>query len=152
MGNICRSPTADGVFRTLVDQHALSDRIEIDSAGTHAYHVGEPPDSRAQTTANRRGYDLSPLRARRVDENDYAYYDYILAMDNDNLSKMLKRCPEEHQSKLQLFLDFATNASEKEVPDPYYGGPSGFERVIDMIEDASEGLLAHINKHHKVSD
>jgi protein-tyrosine phosphatase len=148
MGNICRSPTAHGVFHTLVEQHGLADRIEIDSAGTHAYHVGEQPDSRAQATAVRRGYDLSSIRARRVSDEDFQYYDYILAMDRDNLSILQRKCPETHQQKLSLFLDFAKDRNENEVPDPYYGGVSGFERVIDMIEQASEGLLTHINTRH----
>lgn len=148
MGNICRSPTAHGVFNTLVEQHNLADSIEIDSAGTHAYHIGESPDTRAQVTAVRRGYDLSSLRARRVSDEDFQYYDYILAMDRDNLSILQRKCPAEHQQKLSLFLDFAEQLQEQEVPDPYYGGPGGFERVIDMIEQASEGLLTHINANH----
>lgn len=144
MGNICRSPTAEGVMRALVERADLSDRIELDSAGTHDYHVGAPPDSRAQKAALRRGYDLSALRARHVAERDFARFDRILAMDRDNLALLQRSCPDEHRRKLGLFLDHAENFDEEEVPDPYYGGVDGFERVLDMVEDAARGLIAAV--------
>ena len=140
MGNICRSPTAEGVFRHLVEQEGLSDRIEIDSAGTHAYHVNEPADRRASAAAARRGYSLEGIRARRVEEADFARFDYIIAMDRDNLAVLEGQVSAEHGASLHLFLEFA-QASGDEVPDPYYGGASGFERVLDLVEDASRGLL-----------
>lgn len=148
MGNICRSPTAHGVFEHMVNASGMARAIEIDSAGTHAYHVGEPPDRRAQQTASRRGIRLDHLRARRVEMSDFEYFDYILAMDEDNLSILQSMCPAGHQDKLRLFLDFAQQRSESEVPDPYYGGPGGFDLVFDLIDEASSGLLQHIRQHH----
>ncbi|MEE9492498.1 MAG: low molecular weight protein-tyrosine-phosphatase [Gammaproteobacteria bacterium] len=144
MGNICRSPTGQGVFESLVRKQGLEDVIEIDSAGTHAFHVGEPPDSRATSTARLRNIDLSTQRARKVNDRDYEVYDYILAMDNSNLEDLRIRCPEEHQLKLYRLLDFSRKAEISEVPDPYYGGSKGFERVLDLVEDGAEGLLKHI--------
>ncbi len=140
MGNICRSPTAEGVFRHLVEEGGLSDDIEIDSAGTHAYHVNEPPDRRATAAAQRRGYSLTEIRARRVLDIDFERFDYIIAMDRDNVERLVEQADVEHHDKVRLFLDFA-NAQEDEVPDPYYGGAAGFERVLDLVEDASRGLL-----------
>ena len=148
LGNICRSPTAHGVFRNLVEQEGLSEHIHIDSAGTHAYHVGEPPDARAQSTALNRGINMSDLRARRAIENDFEYYDYILAMDRENYSNLEKLSPPDRLDRLMLFMDFAPGIGEDEVPDPYYGGAKGFERVFDMIEIASHGLLDDIRKRH----
>ncbi len=142
MGNICRSPTAEGVLRTLVEREGLAAFFEIDSAGTHGYHVGEPADERALEAAQRRGYDLSPLRARRVSEVDFMRFDRILAMDRDNLSLLQRACPVEHKHKLGLFLEYAGSCEEREVPDPYYGGGDGFERVLDLVEDAARGLIA----------
>ena len=144
MGNICRSPTAEGVFGKLVNEAGLSDMIEIDSAGTHAYHVGEPPDARAQRHALGRGIDLSLLRARRATTEDFEYFDYVLAMDEDNMQHLLQVCPEHHQEKLQLFLDYAPHLNYREVPDPYYGGAKGFDHVLDLVEHAAAGLLEHI--------
>ena len=144
MGNICRSPTAQGVFEALVVREGLADRIEADSAGTHAYHLGEPPDTRSQATARRRGVDLSGQRARKALEEDFLRFDYVLAMDEDNLGLLASICPRGQEHKLHLFLDFAPHLGIREVPDPYYGGPSGFERVFDMIEDASRGLIEEI--------
>lgn len=144
MGNICRSPTAEGVFRHQVAERGLQRRFIIDSAGTHAYHVGEAPDPRAQSTAKRRGVDLSRLRARRVTAEDIEQFDYVLAMDRDNYKNLLAIAPASHEQKVRLLLDFAPEVSHDEVPDPYYGGISGFDRVLDMIEAASEGLLAEI--------
>ena len=140
MGNICRSPTAEGVFRHLVQQENLSDRIEVDSAGTHAYHVNEPPDRRAQAAAERRGISMSDLRARRVEASDFERFDYIIAMDRDNQSSLTEQADSEHHSKIRLFLEFSSSA-ETEIPDPYYGGATGFERVLDLVEEASRGLL-----------
>jgi len=148
MGNICRSPTAEGVFAKLVYEEGLTDVMEIDSAGTHAYHVGEPPDTRAQRSALARGIDISLLRARKARAEDFEYFDYVLAMDEDNYQHLLVICPEHHQQKLQLILDYAPHLEYREVPDPYYGGTKGFELVLDMIEQASRGLLEHIRMQH----
>lgn len=148
MGNICRSPTAHGVFRHLVQEQGLSDSIYIDSAGTHAYHVGEPPDPRAQSTALTRGIDMSDLRARRAIESDFEYFEYVLAMDHDNHALLEQLSPPDRKDRLSLFLEFAPQLGEMEVPDPYYGGIKGFEHVFDMIEAASHGLLDDIRKRH----
>lgn len=144
MGNICRSPTAHGVFEHLVKAENLEDKIEIDSAGTHAYHVGESPDQRAEETAHKHNVDLSYIQARKVHPNDFEYYDYILAMDLDNLSILEKDCPEDAKHKLHLFLNFAQELQQREVPDPYYGGRQGFENVFNMVDAASKGLLENI--------
>ena len=146
MGNICRSPTAHGVFRELVREEGLEDRIAIDSAGTHAYHVGNPPDQRAQATARSRGIDLSDLRARQVTADDFWDYDYILAMDQDNYAILRSQCPAEARQRLHMFLDFAPEQGVREVPDPYYGGAQGFDHVFDLVEAASRGLLADIRR------
>ena len=148
LGNICRSPTAESVFRKLVREHGLEDRIQIDSAGTHAYHVGEPPDERAREAALRRGIDMSDLRGRQVEEDDFHVFDYVLAMDRANESNLKILCPPGYETKLRLFMSYAENWKENEVPDPYYGGDAGFERVLDMIEDAAMGLLEDIRKRH----
>ncbi len=144
MGNICRSPTAEAVFKHHVEQAQLSQHIASDSAGTHDYHIGEPPDKRAQQTAKQRGYDMSRLRARQVNRNDFAEFDYVLAMDEQSLHLLKAICPPEHIHKLLLFMDFSENPGRRNVPDPYYGGPQGFEQVLDMVEDAAQGLLRHI--------
>ncbi|MCB1864789.1 MAG: low molecular weight phosphotyrosine protein phosphatase [Chromatiales bacterium] len=144
MGNICRSPTAEGVFRALVEREGLGDRIVIDSAGTHAWHEGEPPDARSQSTAVARGLDLSDLRARRVAEEDFERFDLVVAMDQDNYMNLARKCPDARVNALHLFMDFAPQFKTREVPDPYYGGPQGFEKVFDMVEAASEGLLAYL--------
>ena len=146
MGNICRSPTAEGVFRYYVERAGLSHLIVVDSAGTLDYHTGDPPDVRAQRAAERRGYDLSRLRARQVKVQDFEGFDYVLAMDRDNLTQLQRLSSLEHRKKVQLFLDYATQRASREVPDPYYGNEAGFELVLDMAEDASQGLLAHIQK------
>ena len=147
MGNICRSPTAHGVFQQKVLDAGLEKKIEVDSAGTHAYHVGEVPDSRAQSTATEAGYDLSMQRARAIEEDDCDIYNYILVMDRSNLNNVRIRCHSGHD-KVSLFLDYADNIVDEEVPDPYYGGANGFTKVLTMVESASEGLLDHIKKHH----
>lgn len=149
MGNICRSPTVEAVFRRLVELRKLSREIMIDSAGTHDYHVGDPPDRRATATAARQGYDLSVLRGRQVSDEDFRKFDYILAMDMDNMMLLQKQCPPEYRSKLGLFMTFAKRHSEREVPDPYYGGAQGFETVLRMAEDAAEGLLEDICKRRQ---
>ena len=141
MGNICRSPLAHGYFQDLVNKEGLDSRIEIDSAGTHAYHVGEPPDRRSQEVANRHGIDLSTQRGRKVVDGDFDYYDYILAMDNENLSILRQRAALEDHKKIHLFMDFAQSAGVSEVPDPYYGGAQGFDYVYGLVEQASIGLL-----------
>ena len=148
MGNICRSPTAHGVFRSLVFRENLADHIEIDSAGTHAYHVGNEPDRRAQDTARRRGIDLSDLVARRVETLDFERFDYVVAMDQDNFLSLSEICPSAHRNKIHLFMDFAPEMRTREVPDPYYGGDAGFERVFDLVEAASAGLLVEIRNRH----
>lgn len=145
MGNICRSPTAEGVFRHHAEQAGVSEQLDIDSAGTHAYHTGEPPDRRARAAAERRGMSLEGIRARRVVTEDFERFDYIIAMDEDNLDRLRSESPEEHHGKLSLFLEFAA-LSEREVPDPYYGGSAGFERVLDLVEEASRGLLETLSK------
>ena len=144
LGNICRSPTAEGVFRKMVADEGLHELIQIDSAGTHAYHVGSPPDQRAQEAAWRRGIDMSDLVGRRVDEGDFYVFDYILAMDESNVYHLREMAPREQFHKVRLFLDFASGVSENEVPDPYYGGARGFEHVLDLVEAASRGLLEDI--------
>ena len=150
MGNICRSPTAQGVFEKLVSDAALAERIIIDSAGTHAYHVGEPPDARATEAAGRRGIDLSTQRARSVSAADFDEFDYILAMDNSNYADLSALCSPGSEAKLKMFLEFATVSGLAEVPDPYYGGSTGFERVLDLIEEAATGLLAEIRQQHSL--
>ena len=140
MGNICRSPTAEGVFRHFVNEAGLNEEITVDSAGTHAYHVGEPPDRRAMAAAERRGVSLVGLKARRVTDDDFERFDHIIAMDEDNLIWLQEQSTDEYRDKISLFLSFAVD-TETEVPDPYYGGGAGFERVLDLVEKASRGLL-----------
>lgn len=146
LGNICRSPMAEGVFRKLVKDAGYAELVEIDSAGTHAYHVGEPPDPRAQAAAARRSIDISALRGRQATQEDFLRYDYVLAMDHDNHADLLALCPPGQERKLRLFLEFATRSTERAVPDPYFGGESGFDRVLDLIEDAAAGLLADVRR------
>ena len=148
MGNICRSPTAEGVFAQRLKDEGLEDVVGTDSAGTHAYHVGEAPDPRAQKTALRRGVDLKHLQARKAVPEDFERFDYVLAMDRDNLRGLAEICPVGSEHKLHLFLSYAPNMETDEVPDPYYGGPTGFERVLDMVEEASNGLLQDIQLRH----
>lgn len=145
LGNICRSPSAEGVFRHLVDRAGLAQSIITDSAGTGAYHVGQPPDTRAQAAARSRGIDLSDLRARQAVANDFHLFDYVIAMDHSNHEDLLSLCPFGQESRLHLFLTFAPEAKQTEVPDPYYGD-AGFDAVLDMLEVASQGLLDHIRR------
>lgn len=149
MGNICRSPTAEGVFRKLVAEQAPELVVETDSAGTHAYHSGEPPDPRAQRAALRRGVDISGQRARRVHVEDFQTFDYVVAMDELNYEVLRERSPEEHLERVRLFLEFAPDAGRQDVPDPYYGGSTGFEYVLDLVEEASNGLVAELVSHRR---
>lgn len=147
MGNICRSPTAHAVMRDKVRAAGLADRITVDSAGTHAYHVGEPPDPRSQAHAARRGYDLSALRARRLVAADFARADLLLAMDWDNLALAQAACPDPRLARrIRRLTEFATRHDSPVVPDPYLGGEAGFEQVLDLVEDACDGVLAHLRR------
>jgi protein-tyrosine phosphatase len=146
MGNICRSPSAEGVMRKLVDDAGLQHMIDIDSAGTHEYHAGAPPDARSQAAAQVRGYDLSDLRARQVCAADFTEFDLLLAMDRNNLSLLQAQCPPHLQGKLHLMMQYAHKAPLSEVPDPYYQGTQGFERVLDYLEDACSGLLRELKQ------
>jgi len=147
MGNICRSPMAEGVFKHFVAQAGLQDLIASDSAGTHDYHVGDPPDPRALRASERRGYDLSALRGRQVSRGDFGEFDYLLAMDETNLRVLERLCPSQHAHKLKLLMEFSTRQALREVPDPYYGGEPGFEHVLDLVEQATQGLLNHLRRH-----
>ena len=145
LGNICRSPTAHGVFATLVDQAGYGDLIQVDSAGTGDWHLDHAPDQRTSQVAASKGYDLSELRARLVTSADFNQFDYIIAMDNANLKDLRAMQPEGYAGHLGLFLDFSEQPAVREVPDPYYGGEDGFELVFGLVEDASKGLLRHIH-------
>ena len=147
-GNICRSPTAEGVFRALVEREGLAATIQADSAGTHAYHVGHPPDQRSTEAAKRRGIELKHLRARQVKASDFDAFDLLLAMDRGHLTLLSAQCPANRKDRLALFLSFAPHLDLQDVPDPYYGSGDGFERVLDMIEAGSAGLLAHIRRNY----
>lgn len=146
MGNICRSPTAEGVFNAFIANRELVDAFEVDSAGTHAYHVGDSPDLRAQKAARERGVELKHLRARKVNPTDFELFDHVLAMDEENVTILSELCPDEHKHKIRLFLDYAPQVKSREVPDPYYGGTYGFERVLDMVEAASEGFIEALQR------
>lgn len=143
-GNICRSPSAEGVFRALIAKQGLSGRIETDSAGTGDWHAGEPPDERSQEAALRRGIDLSGIRARQVVGEDFARFDVILAMDNGHLRHLMRMAPPTAKGRVRLFLDYAPGATGRDVPDPYFGGGAGFDRVLDLIEAGCAGLLAEL--------
>ena len=149
MGNICRSPTAEAVFRKMVTDAGIGSEVAVDSAGTHGYHVGEAPDSRTQRAAAVRGYNLSQLRARKVARQDLDYFDLILAMDKTNLDNLRRMAMPEQHAKIKLFMDYAKNFDDDEVPDPYYGLGHGFDLVLDMVEDASQGLVENIRKQLK---
>jgi protein-tyrosine phosphatase len=146
LGNICRSPTAEAVVRAIAAREAPELTLELDSAGTADYHVGQPPDPRTRAAAARRGYDLSALRARVVEPADFERFDLILAMDTENLKALRRRAPAHAHQRLRLFLEFAPESDPRDVPDPYYGGPNGFEEVLDLIEEATRGLLAHLRR------
>jgi len=148
LGNICRSPTAEGVFKGFVEKEGLEGDIIVDSAGTGSWHIGQPPDRRAQEAAHLRGVDLSGQRARQAKAADFHRFDYVIAMDSENYADLASICPPAEKHRLHMFLDFAPELGRKNVPDPYYGGDGGFEGVLDMIEAASRGLLADIRKNH----
>ena len=150
MGNICRSPMAEGMFRKAVDEAGLDRHVAADSAGTHAYHVGDAPDVRAQQAVRRRGADISQLRGRKVADEDFDAFDYILVMDGDNYSKLIERAPAHHHGKIRRLLSFSRKYPNLDVVDPYYGGPQGFEENLDMIEDAVHGLIREITGDNKV--
>ena len=150
MGNICRSPSAEGVFNKLILDQKVQQRFSIASADTHAYHIGESPDLRSQRAAKERSVDLSKLRARKVIIGDFEDFDYLLAMDEDNHATMMQACPEEYQHKIKLFLEYAPHLETNEVPDPYYGGTYGFERVLDLIEEASTGFLNQLKNSGEI--
>ena len=146
MGNICRSPSAEGVFRHLVNDAGLGEVVRVDSAGTHSYHLGEAPDARSMAAARKRGYDMTQREARQVTPDDFREFDLILAMDWENLSAMQQQCPKAYQHKLMLLMRFANDFEEATVPDPYYGGPEGFGKVLDYLEDACQGVLELVGK------
>ena len=150
MGNICRSPTAEGAFRRELSKRAPSLSISVDSAGTHAYHIGAPPDHRAQRAAEARGIDLSEQRARKVGEQDFAEFDLVLAMDELNVEILRELCPPEYHERIKLFLDYAPHLGRRDVPDPYYGGANGFELVLDLVEDASAALLTQLRETESI--
>ena len=149
LGNICRSPTAEGVFRRYVEEAGLQDLIIADSAGTGDYHIGEPPDPRARAAAAQRGYDLTALRARQVSREDFAEFDYVLAMDQENMRALERACPPQHAHKVKLFTEFCSKGACA-VPDPYAGGAQGFEVVLDLVEDSAQGLLRHVRRQLNV--
>jgi protein-tyrosine phosphatase len=151
LGNICRSPTAEAVVRTLAALEAPDLGLEVDSAGTAGYHVGAPPDPRMRSAAARRGYDLNTLRARIVEPRDFERFDLILAMDRENLAVLHRRAPEQARERVRLFLEFAPDAELEEVPDPYYGGPNGFEEVLDLVEAAARGLLSDLRQRARAA-
>jgi protein-tyrosine phosphatase len=143
MGNICRSPTAEGVFRRVVEQAGFGELVFIDSAGTHDGQIGSPPDRRAQLAAAARGYALSG-QARQVRLEDFEFFDFVLAMDSDNFANLAAKCPPALRGKIAMFMDFSARFEDKDVPDPYFGGLDGFETVLDRVEDAAQGLLQHL--------
>ena len=144
MGNICRSPTAEGSFRSIVSKQNLTDRFEIDSAGTHAYHIGNLPDSRSQKTARKYGIDLSNQRARKVNESDFYYFDHIIAMDTHNIEILKSICPTDSQSQIKLLLDYLPDAGFQSVPDPYFEGK--FDEVFEMVYEACTSFLESVVK------
>ena len=141
MGNICRSPTAEGILRKMILDEGLDDSVAVDSAGTHSYHLGKNPDPRAQSAAAKRGYQISDLVSRQVGDEDFREADMILAMDWDNMSLLQQQCPRQYQHKIQLLMRYSTEHDEATVPDPYYGGPQGFDTVLNYIEDSCTGLV-----------
>jgi len=150
MGNICRSPTAHGVLRHKVGMRGWSDAVAVDSAGTHNYHPDSPPDERSQAHAAKRGYDLSDLRARQIQDADFEAFDLILAMDQDNLALLREQCPPPHLHKVRRLTEFCLEFDSAVVPDPYYGGAKDFEQVLDLVEDACDGLLQHLSRQRQL--
>jgi protein-tyrosine phosphatase len=151
LGNICRSPTAEVVLRTLASREAPELDLEVDSAGTAGYHIGEPPDPRTRQAAERRGYDLTTLRARIVEPADFERFDLIVAMDREILGVLRRRAPASAQERVRLLLEFAPEARLEDVPDPYYGGPNGFEEVLDLVEAATRGLIQHLRRQSRAA-
>lgn len=149
MGNICRSPTAAAVFRHLLQQRTADVTVEVDSAGTHDYHVGEAPDRRAMAAARRRGFDMSGLRARQIEDSDFERFDLLLAMDRENVAELRRRAPAAYHPRIRLFMEYAPQAHSRVVPDPYYGGSQGFEEVLDLLEQASAGLIEEVLKRSR---
>lgn len=147
MGNICRSPTAHGVFKRNLMDGGIAHQVSVDSAGTHNFHPGSPPDARSQAHAAKRGYDLSDLRARQITDDDFSHYDLILVMDWDNLALVQDECPAEHMAKVRRLTEFCLTRDAPVVPDPYHGGPNGFDEVLDLVEDACDGLLLHVKQN-----
>ncbi|TQF00301.1 MAG: low molecular weight phosphotyrosine protein phosphatase [Spiribacter salinus] len=150
MGNICRSPTAEGVFRERVRASGLGEAIHTDSAGTHDYHIGKRPDPRSHTEAQSRGVDISDLRARQVDSHDFEFFDYLLAMDEANYDWLIAEAPSALRARIHPFLRFAPDVPERWVPDPYFGGDAGFRHVFDLVEAASDGLLAELCQRYSL--
>ncbi len=151
MGNVCRSPLAEGALRGRLENAGLAGKFQVASAGTHTFHLGAPPDNRCHIVAGRRGMNLHGIRARRLAEQDFALFDYLLAMDQENYEFLCNLCPDpDHLQKIQLLLSYAPHLSDREIPDPYYGSLVGFERVMDMVEAATEGLLLHLRERYRV--
>ena len=146
MGNVCRSPSAEGVFRHLIKDAGLSEVVGVDSAATHSFHIGEAPDARALVAAKKRGYEITRTEARQITADDFREFDLILAMDWDDLSALQQQCPKPHHHKLMLLMRFANEFEEATVPDPYYGGPEGFGKVLDYLEDSCQGVLELVRK------
>ena len=149
MGNICRSPTAHGVFKRKLEHSGIAHQVKVDSAGTHNFHPGSPPDERSQVHAAKRGYDLSDLRARQILDADYAQHDLILVMDWDNLAMVEDECPTEHLAKVRRLTEFCLTHDAPVVPDPYHGDTKGFDQVLDLVEDACDGLLRYVKQKLK---
>lgn len=149
LGNICRSPTAEVIVRDRLARSGLTESVAVDSAGTGSWHVGKSPDPRAQEAASGRGYSMEGLRARQVHPDDFHRFDYVLAMDSDNLADLeLLRDDEGGAAELALFLDFDPGGRNRDVPDPYYGGDQGFAHVLDLVESAADGLIEHLRDRH----
>jgi protein-tyrosine phosphatase len=151
LGNICRSPTAEAVFAAKLAEAGLQDQIQIDSCGTGDWHIGKAPDARARAAASERGYAMDHLRARQVTLDDFQRFDYVLAMDQDNYDDLVALCPDESRAQVGRFMDYHPQPGLDEVPDPYYGGDQGFDYVLDLVEQASEGLVEYIQRHHFMS-
>lgn len=148
LGNICRSPTAEAVFTERLKRNGMADIVRVDSAGTGDWHIGKSPDPRAQTAAEGRGYAMDHLRARQVTVEDFQRFDYVLAMDESNLDDLVAMCPDESRAQVGRFMDYHPQPGLDEVPDPYYGGDQGFDYVLDLVEQAAEGLVEYIRRHH----
>ncbi len=151
-GNICRSPTAEGVFRAMVEAVGLADAVEVDSAGTSGHHAGEPPDARSQQAALARGIDLSGQRARQLRTDDFDRFDFVVGMDRGHQRELLELCPKSESHRIRLFLDHAPQVATLDVPDPYYGGLGGFDHVLDLIEAGAAGLLQEVRAALKATD